>query len=137
MKASDLMEVFQAGKMVAKPAFWKQKTIDMNVLVVLISGIVGVLNFFDCSFCSLSLSSEQIIGIATGICALVGVFNAGSTAATSDKVGLKPFVKVEEKPVTYAAKKVASKSAPKVEEAEEEIGEEVSSELNDEISKLQ
>lgn len=92
MKAQDLLEVFQAGKQVANPEFWKQKTINANVLMVLISGIIGILNFFDCSICSIQLSSDQIIGITTGIVSIAGLFNAGSTMATSTKVGIKKKV---------------------------------------------
>lgn len=88
MKANDLMEVFKAGKEVADPAFWKQKTINGNVLMVLISGIIGIINFFDCSFCNIELSPDTIVGISTGIVAIAGAINAGSTMATSTKVGI-------------------------------------------------
>lgn len=92
MKAQDLIEVFQAGKEVANPEFWKQKTINANVIMVLISGVIGILNFFDCSFCSIQLTPEQMIGITTGIVSIAGLFNAGSTMATSAKVGFKKKV---------------------------------------------
>jgi hypothetical protein len=131
MKLGNIMEVFKAGKMVVNPTFWKQKTIDLNTLVVVISGIVGIINFFDCSWCNLNLTTEQVVGIATGIVSLVGVFNAGSTAATSEKVGaVNPKITAifKKKPVVQEV----------VEEVtEEEVGEEVSSELSDDISKLQ
>ena len=88
MKISEMMEVFQAGKQVANPAFCKQHTINANVLMVLISGIVGVMNMFDCSICDLQLSSEQLIGLATGITTIAGILNVGSTLVTSTKVGV-------------------------------------------------
>lgn len=126
-----MMEVFQAGKEVANPEFWKQKTIKANAIMVLISGIVAILNMFDCSLCDLQLTSEQIIGITTGITTIAGIFNAGSTMVTSTKVGFKP--------------KKSSTEVVVEEEIEEEIEEEVKpskkkmveSSLSDDIEKLQ
>lgn len=126
MKISQMMEIFQAGREVANPEFWKQKTINANVIMVIISGIVGVLNMFECSICDLQLTSEQIIGITTGITTIVGIFNAGSTMATSSKVGFKTKPKPE-------AVKVEE---PSVEESESELSE-VDSSLSDDIEKLQ
>lgn len=90
MNAKQLLEVFEAGKTVANPQAWKNGTIKINIILVLISGLIGILNFFDCSFCQFTLTPDQQIGIATGIMTIAGLFNAGSTAATSDKVGFTP-----------------------------------------------
>lgn len=92
MKVNDLMEVFQAGKEVANPAFWKQKTINANVIMTLLSGIVFIINMFDCSICDIQVTSDQLISVSTGIIAIAGMLNAGSTMATSSKVGLKTKV---------------------------------------------
>lgn len=89
MKITQIMEVFQAGKQVANPEFWKQKTINANAIMVLISGLIAILNMFDCSICNLQLTTEQIVGITTGITTVAGLFNMGSTLATSTKVGFK------------------------------------------------
>jgi hypothetical protein len=124
MKISQWLEIFQAGKAVTNPEFWKQKTINANVIMVLISGVIGILNLFDCGLCDLQLTTEQIIGITTGITTIVGIFNAGSTAATSEKVGL--------------IKKKPSKDVKKEEvESETEELTEVSADLSDDIEKLQ
>lgn len=95
MKVSQMTEVFEAGKKVANPEFWKQRTVDVNVLLVLLSGIIGVLNMFDCSFCNLELTPEQLLGITTGITTIVGIFNAGATVATTDKIGIKKKVSTD------------------------------------------
>lgn len=133
MKASDIMEVFKAGKMVANPAFWKQKTIDANTIVVLISGLVWIINFFDCSICDLQLTNDQIIGITTGIISLVGIFNNVSTAATSKKVGLKVVEKIT-KSTPVSSPKPSTKIEVDVDDSEVE---DVTEDLSDEISKLQ
>lgn len=88
MKISQMIEVFQAGRSVSNPVAWKTGTVKLNTIMVLISGLIAILNMFDCGICNLQLTPEQIIGIATGIMAISGVFNAGSTLATSDKVGI-------------------------------------------------
>lgn len=90
MNAKQILEVFEAGKTVANPKAWKDGTVKINIILVLISGLIGILNFFDCSFCQFSLSPDQQVGIATGIMTIAGLFNAGSTVATSDKVGFEP-----------------------------------------------
>lgn len=112
MKISQMMEVFQAGKQVANPEFWKQRTINANVIMVLISGLVAVLNMFDCGICNMNWTPEQMLGLATGITTVAGLFNVGSTLATSEKVG------ISRKGVVIQKK-------------------EVDSELSDEIGKLQ
>lgn len=125
MKISQMMEIFQAGKEVANPEYWKQKTIKANAIMVLISGVIAILNMFDCSLCSLQLTPEQIIGLTTGITTIAGIFNAGSTMATSSKVGFKPKPKPE---------------VVKVEEPVEEVEStmtEVESSLGADIEKLQ
>lgn len=90
MKVNQLMEVFEAGKTVANPEAWKKHTVTVNTLLVLLSGALGVLHYFDCSFCQFNLTAEEQLSIATFIMTIYGIFNAGSTIATTDKIGLKP-----------------------------------------------
>lgn len=127
MKITQMMEVFQAGKEVANPEFWKQKTIKANAIMVLISGIVAILNMFDCSLCDLQLTSEQIIGLTTGITTIAGIFNAGSTMATSAKVGFKPKKSSTEEVVEEEIEEKVKPSKKKM----------VESSLSDDIEKLQ
>lgn len=93
MKISEMMEVFQAGKEVANAAAWKNGTIKANTIMVLLSGLVFVINMFDCSICNMHLTPEQLVGLATGIMTVAGIFNTGSTMATSSKVGITPTKK--------------------------------------------
>ena len=87
-----LMEVFQAGKTVANPEAWKKGSVNVNILMVLISGIITIFHYFDCSICGIQLSTDQIVSIATAIMAIAGLFNAGSHVATTDKIGFKQKV---------------------------------------------
>jgi hypothetical protein len=135
MKITQMMEVFQAGKEVANPEFWKQKTIKANAIMVLISGIVAILNMFDCSLCDLQLTSEQIIGITTGITTIAGIFNAGSTMATSAKVGFKPTKTSPEEVVEEEIEEVVEEEIKeKVKPSKKKM---VESSLSDDIEKLQ
>jgi len=90
MNINQLTEVFNAGKCVANPEAWKKHTVTVNTLLVLISGALGILHYFDCSFCQFNLTSEQQLTIATFIMTMFGLFNAGSTIVTTEKIGLKP-----------------------------------------------
>lgn len=95
MKISQMLEVFEAGKTVANPESWKKGSVNINVIMVLISGAVAVLNMFDCSFCDFQLTTEQVLGISTGIMTIVGLFNAGTTIATTEKIGVNNKLKIE------------------------------------------
>jgi len=90
MNAHNIFEVFRAGKSVANPEAWKKGTVSVNTILVLISGALSVMNFFDCSFCNFKLTSEEQLNIALGIMTIAGIFNAGSTAATTEKIGISP-----------------------------------------------
>ena len=134
MKFSQMMEIFQAGKSVANPEFWKQKTINANTIMVLLSGLVAILNMFDCGICNMHLTPEQLIGLATGITTVAGLFNIGSTMATSTKVGFKP------KATATISEEVVEETIEEVEEEEEVKPTKkklVSSSLSDDIEKLQ
>jgi len=131
MKISQMMEIFQAGKSVANPEFWKQKTINANTIMVLLSGLVAVLNMFDCGICNMQLTPEQLIGLATGITTVAGLFNIGSTMATSTKVGFKP--KNISAPEEVNVEEV-SEPEPAPTPSKKRL---VSSSLNDDIEKLQ
>jgi hypothetical protein len=90
MNISQLTEVFNAGKAVANPEAWKKHTVTVNTLLVLISGSLAILHYFDCSICGFNLTPEQQMNIATFIMTMFGIFNAGSTIATTEKIGFKP-----------------------------------------------
>lgn len=95
MKISQMLEVFEAGKTVSNVESWKKGSVNINVIMALISGCVAILNMFDCSFCNFQLSNEQVLGISTGIMTIAGIFNAGSTIATTEKIGVSSKLKIE------------------------------------------
>ncbi len=89
MNINQMLEVFQAGKSVANPEAWKKHTVTVNTLLVLISGSLAILHYFDCSFCHFDLTPEQQMNIAAFVMTMFGIFNAGSTIVTTDKIGIK------------------------------------------------
>ncbi|KON79411.1 hypothetical protein PA01_12790 [Azoarcus sp. PA01] len=70
------------GASLADPAVWKRRQNLINALVGLL-GAALVLYPMD-------ISNDDIAAIVGGIAAVVGLFNAWATTATSTKVGLPP-----------------------------------------------
>lgn len=69
------------GSSLTDPAVWKQRQNRLNALIGLL-GAVAV-------FLPVEMSHEDMLAIAGGVAAAVGVLNAYLTTATSDKVGLR------------------------------------------------
>lgn len=77
--------VFQAGKVVANPAAWKRGQMTGG----LVAGLLGALIAFAKVFgYDIPLSDEQLLQIGGAAVAVFGLFNAGATVATTDKLGL-------------------------------------------------
>lgn len=70
------------GRSLGNAASWKNRQMTVNaILAVLGAGLVFAPEHVE-------LSGEQMESIAGGIATALGLYNAWSTAATSDKVGL-------------------------------------------------
>ncbi|MFZ6726148.1 hypothetical protein ACO0K2_11705 [Undibacterium sp. MH2W] len=77
--------VFRQGQAVADAAKLKNKQLLANTLAVLLTSIVGVGKMYGYDF---HLTTDDLNSIA-GVGAVVfGLFNAGATVASSDKIGL-------------------------------------------------
>lgn len=75
-------EAIQAGKSLEDPAKWKNVTLLMGPIGIILTTIVN--------FTNLSFDDQAIRAINYGICTLgVGLYSY-FTAATSEKVGLPP-----------------------------------------------
>lgn len=85
-------EVLRQGKMVANPEAWKKGQITTSFLVGFIGLLVSASSLLGYE---LPITNDQIAGIAGGIMAVFGVYNSVSTAASTDKVGLKDKPKSE------------------------------------------
>ncbi|MBL8512155.1 MAG: hypothetical protein JNM52_10990 [Betaproteobacteria bacterium] len=82
-KLSALWRVFRAGESVADPVAWKRGQITVAMLTTLGGAVLALLRAFDVR---LDISPDQMVAIASGILAIVGVFNQFSTAASTDKI---------------------------------------------------
>ena len=70
----------KAGECLKNPATWKNNTMLMNTLVVIIGSIPTFIEF--------PMTDGQINSIAYGVVTVVGLYNTYIHAATSTKVGL-------------------------------------------------
>lgn len=74
------------GSSLTDPAIWKQRQTRLNALVGLLGALVVLLPVVGVK---IEVTSEDVLAIAGGIAAVVGLFvNPYLTTATSDKVGL-------------------------------------------------
>jgi hypothetical protein len=83
----DFFRVLQTGQELANAEIWKKRQLAINALVVLITAGASLARSFGYS---LGLGEEQIKDLAGGVYAVVGVFNAWATVATTGRIGLPP-----------------------------------------------
>lgn len=81
-----LIEVLRKGRAVSDPRTWKQRHLAVAALSGLLSAIAAALAAF--GVVSIEISTDDAVAIAGGLFSLYCLFDAASTAATSDKVGL-------------------------------------------------
>ena len=83
----DFFRVLQTGQELANAETWKKRQLAINALVVIITAGASIARAYGYS---LGLGEEQINDLAGGIYAVVGVFNAWATVATTGRIGLPP-----------------------------------------------
>jgi hypothetical protein len=86
-KIKAALRVLRAGEEVANPAAWKNAQIGVNVLTALLVALAAAAAEFGVD---LQLTEAQLESAAYGVFALLGVYNAIVTAATTKKTGLLP-----------------------------------------------
>lgn len=86
-KLKAFYNVFRAGESVANPAAWKKGQITTGILAAFLGAVVALAKAFGYE---LPLTDEQLAQIGGAVLAIVGLFNTGATAASSDKVGIVP-----------------------------------------------
>lgn len=91
-KLSALFGVLQAGSEVVDKARFKSGQLTVNNIVILISAIIALINTFGQN---ISLTPDQIIGIASGLMAIYGVFNNLGVAMTSTHASISPIENVK------------------------------------------
>lgn len=87
MTIAELITATRAGMVLRNPAAWKDRTIVVNKVAALLSVALAIAQGAGYAQ-NLRLDSDVLASLAGGVWAVVAAFNAWSTAATSDKVGL-------------------------------------------------
>lgn len=84
---TELIKALQAGQELKNAATWKNTQSITGAITAILGFVSLVLPYVGVK---VEISSDQIIAIAGGVAAVVGVFNSYTTIATSAKVGLPP-----------------------------------------------
>ena len=84
MTIGNLFTALRQGYILRNPATWKNRTVAINALVAVIGAVLGIAGEFGHA---LNIG-DDVIGAAALV--IWGVFNAWSTVATTDKIGLRP-----------------------------------------------
>lgn len=82
MSITQIFRAVKVGEQLSDPAIWKHRQKLINALVIVMELVVTFFPEY------INLSEEDIVGVATGIAILAGVFNTALINATSRKVGI-------------------------------------------------
>lgn len=90
---TELIKALQAGQELKNSANWKNFQMMTSALAA-----VGGFGLTIAHYCGLDLevNNDQILSIAGGVATILGLCNAGITAATSKKVGLPSRSAIDE-----------------------------------------
>lgn len=87
-KIKALYRVFTIGQSVANPQAWKKGQITAAMLASIMGAALTIAKTFGVE---LPLSDADLLQLGGAVIAVYGVFGAGATVASSDKVGLPPL----------------------------------------------
>lgn len=88
MTIGNLFTALRQGYILKNPEVWKNRTVAINALVAVIGAALAIAKEFGYT---LALSDDTVNAAALVVW---GVFNAWSTVATTDKIGLRSKVDV-------------------------------------------
>lgn len=83
----DLFRVLRAGEELANAETWKRRQVLVNALTALLSSGLAVAASYGHT---LNIDQDGVSAIAGAVAAVVGVFNAWATVATTGRIGLPP-----------------------------------------------
>ena len=84
MTVGNAIQALRAGWILRNPSTWKNRTVAINALVALFGVALAITKELGYEL----ILSDDIVSAAALV--VWGVFNAWSTAATTDKIGLLP-----------------------------------------------
>lgn len=82
----DLFRVLRAGEELANAETWKRRQVLVNALTVLLSSGLAVAAAYGHA---LNIDQDGVASIAGAVAAVVGVFNAWATVATTERIGVQ------------------------------------------------
>lgn len=82
-----LLEVLYQGKALASSTVWKNRQVLVNSLIGVLAASTTLAHSFGVR---IEVSGDDVAQIAGAVGAIVGLFNAYVTTATSTKVGMPP-----------------------------------------------
>ena len=94
-KLAAFIDVLYQGKKLSNSSAWKNRQTLVNLLVGLFAAGLGVAQSFGFN---MGVSDADLVEIAGGIGAIVGMFNAYTTTATSESVGVSVNGKTTDEP---------------------------------------
>lgn len=84
---SQLFKALQAGQQLPNSTTWKGMQITTGIITAIFGTVVFVLSCFGIK---VDIDFDQMMVVASGIVALLGLFNSYSTVATTKTIGTKP-----------------------------------------------
>ena len=82
---SNVFTALKAGYALRDSEVWKNRQTAVNAIAAVLSAAMAVAQGLGYGF---AVSNETMLAVASGIWAVVGLFNSWATVATSAKVGL-------------------------------------------------
>ena len=85
MLIGDFIQAFKAGKELANAETWKRRQVLVNSVAALGMAALSIAAAFGYR---INLDADGVQAIAAAVAAIVGLFNAGATVATTTRIGL-------------------------------------------------
>jgi|GEM_PF-4153529 len=82
---TEMIQALSAGQQLKNSEGWKNAQLTSNAIAAVMAGTLAVLSLVGFHP---AITHEQVLAIAGGVAAVLGVFNAYATVATSAKIGL-------------------------------------------------
>ena len=87
MIITDLIGALQAGKQLENSKEWKNAQATTNAIAAILAAVLAILPMVGFN---LPVTHEQLVAIASGAAAMLGLYNTYTTVATSKTVGVPP-----------------------------------------------
>jgi mannose/fructose/N-acetylgalactosamine-specific phosphotransferase system component IID len=107
---TELIDALSCGKQLANSTEWKNAQLTTNAVTGVAAGLLALMPM---AGIHPTISHEQVLAIAGGIAAILGVFNTYTTVATTKTIGLPTGAGDTNTPAADTAAITAAKSESK------------------------